>query len=84
MFECPVCENHTQATQHHVYPLRFFPQNLEENRHYCYLCRTCHDALEVLIQAEEKAKGGVRGKPLTRARYVSIVREFLDRAWEHA
>ena len=83
-FVCTGCDRHTVATTHHIFPVRYFPTNRKENKLYSYMCRECHDDLEALIEQEELVKGGGERKQLTRTRYVAIVQEFFDRAWEHA
>lgn len=74
MFHCPKCGKKKPRTLHHVYPRRFFSMKDKENRETVPLCRSCHDEIEALINAEEVLEGG----QLQRMRYKGIVRSFLS------
>ena len=64
---CPKCFKIKYFTGHHVYPKRYFNGNKDK----LYLCRDCHDDLEILIKEIE------RGRKLPKKQYLEIVIEFL-------
>ena len=52
-------------TKHHIYPKRFF-----QNSPIFWLCRECHDDLEMDIPYKPK---------IQKERYLEILQEFLRR-----
>lgn len=48
---CPKCKEFCQLTRHHIRPKRFYGKNTDE---ILWICRTCHDNIELLIPREEK------------------------------
>ena len=48
---CPKCKRPKKLTRHHVYPKRFFRKKRPT---VLYLCRKCHDKLELQIPVYPK------------------------------
>jgi len=68
---CPKCLVNKKLTKHHIYPKRYKKRG---NKDVKYLCRSCHDELEVDIMLQEiKSKS----LPLDKKEYLQILNEFL-------
>lgn len=64
--KCPKCRELRPMTLHHVMPRRWFGK--KNNNLTFYLCRRCHDALELLIPFEKQ--------PQTQ--YIRVLLQFLE------
>lgn len=51
--ECPKCHATKKLTKHHIKPRRWFGKG-RRNSSVVYICRECHDELELLIPYERK------------------------------
>lgn len=49
--ECPKCKEVKPLTRHHILPRRFFKV---QNAPIFYICRECHDELELMIPVQQK------------------------------
>ncbi len=67
---CPKCKKHKWLTQHHVFPLRHYPNQTRPLLQP--LCRKCHDELERIIPFEK----------MTDDWYPAIVQLFLSEDWQ--
>ena len=70
---CPACKEKSYGlTGHHILPKRFFPQAIggcgSRNPAIVYLCRTCHDEIEMEIPLERR---------LSILEYFRIVEKFF-------
>lgn len=70
---CPACKGKSYGLSgHHILPKRFFPQALggcgSRNPSVIYLCRDCHDEIELEIPQDEM---------LRIREYFSIVEKFF-------
>jgi transcription elongation factor Elf1 len=70
---CPKCNEERPLTKHHVYPKRWFGRG-KENQQYLWICRECHDELELLIPYKKKKRNF----------YVDIVDFFFNQDMEVA
>lgn len=50
---CPKCDRLMILTRHHIKPRRWFGKG-RRNNSVIYICRECHDELELLIPYERK------------------------------
>ena len=63
---CPKCCEIKRLTKHHVFPKRYYRRN---QKPVCmWLCRTCHDQLELMIPLERMGKGF----------YLTVVKRFMQ------
>ena len=51
--ECPKCHCQKILTKHHIKPRRWFGRG-KRNNSVIYICRECHDELELLIPYEKQ------------------------------
>ena len=65
---CPKCKQLRPRTQHHIYPKRWYGRN----NHIVYLCRTCHNKLELLIPF----------KKMNKHFYKKVVKDFLAEVYD--
>jgi hypothetical protein len=63
---CPKCRQRRRMTNHHVRPVRWFGR--KNNNLTIFLCRACHDALELRIPYEL----------LPEEQYIRILLRFLE------
>ena len=70
---CPKCNEEKILTKHHVFPKRWFGRG-RHNQEYLWICRECHDELELLIPYKKKKRNF----------YVEIVGMFLSQDLEVA
>jgi len=72
--DCPKCGGHKKLTKHHVLPRCHYKQGSGKIE---YVCRECHDELEIFIMAiEGKNNKGKRNK-LTPWEYEVIYFQFI-------
>lgn len=64
---CPNCFKKKRLTAHHILPVRYFRRSDLK----LYICRECHDELEVIISEEEN------GCKLNKNEYVQIAYLFI-------
>ena len=62
---CPKCHKIRRGTKHHVLPKRHFKH--QKNAPILFICRLCHDQLELLIPFKKKQ----------RDFYINVVKTFL-------
>ena len=70
---CPKCGERKALTKHHVYPKRY--KAFSRRKVYVWLCRDCHDELEILINGIESVMPKL---PMHEYTYKQIVNKFLD------
>lgn len=71
---CPKCSKHKFLTKHHILPRCHFTQG---SGRIVYVCRACHDDLEIYIELiEGKNNKGKRNK-LSTWNYEIIYHDFL-------
>ncbi len=83
---CPACGRVVPLTKHHHLPVSIFGAN----PHHIWMCRKCHDQLEVLILQEERRVAERRGLPklsngrfkLRKSDYFFIAARFLAQCEE--
>jgi len=66
---CPKCFEVRKLTEHHILPRRFY----KFNKHVIYLCRKCHDNIEVIISKLESENNG----RLDTDGYYKVIKDFI-------
>lgn len=79
---CPVCNQkyirnnrYRYKSPHHILPQRWFGKHGE----VVYLCRSCHNLLEIIIEKVELAFGNGKRVELTKQIYYAILNGFLNK-----
>jgi len=50
---CPICRQHKTLTKHHIYKSCVWRSKPETQTKIFYVCRKCHDAIEIEITRRE-------------------------------
>lgn len=66
---CPKCFKVRVLTKHHVLPQRFYGRNSNT----IYLCRNCHDKIEIILSRLECDNGG----RLKHRHYLQVIKDFI-------
>ncbi|MDA3815585.1 MAG: hypothetical protein PF549_04430 [Patescibacteria group bacterium] len=66
---CPKCFKLKRLTKHHILPKRFY----KRNDHTIYLCRDCHDEIEVILERLECDNSG----RLKHHHYQEVIKRFI-------
>ena len=66
---CPKCFEMKKLTEHHILPRRFY----KFNKHIIYLCRECHNNIEIVVSKLEFDNNG----KLDKDGYYKVIKDFI-------